>query len=104
MTLPYMRPDQQVVNELERAVQHLIDEVTAWRRRCQKAEAELQALKGEGGMVPGGDVVRVRGRALELEQENLDLRSRVDRAREMVVRLQQRLAFLDDRGPAEPTG
>lgn len=47
-------------------------------------------------MVPGDDVTRARGRLLDLERENLDLRSRVDRAREMVQRLQQRLDFLED--------
>lgn len=52
-------------------------------------------------MVPGDDVTRTRGRMLDLERENLDLRSRVDRAREMVQRLQQRLDFLEDAQPIE---
>jgi hypothetical protein len=52
-------------------------------------------------MVPGDDVTRPRGRMLALARENLDLRSRVDRAREMVQRLQQRLDFLEDAQPIE---
>ena len=81
---------------------HLTEELAAWRRRSQKAETELQGLKAHGGMVPGGDVTRVRGRVLDLERENLELRSRVDRAREMINQLQQRLAFLEDEQATEP--
>ena len=101
MTSPYVRPDHQAVADLERVLGHLTDELSAWRRRCQKAENELQALKTPGGMVPGDNVTRVRGRMLDLERENLDLRSRVDRAREMVQHLQQRLDFLEDPHPIE---
>lgn len=100
MTSPYVRPDQQALVELERLLGHLTDELSAWRRRCQKAETELQGLKVPGGMVPGDDVTRVRARVLDLERENLDLRARVDRAREMVIHLQQRLDFLDEAHPA----
>ncbi|MGH7593192.1 MAG: hypothetical protein ACRELE_05010 [Gemmatimonadales bacterium] len=82
---------------------HLTEELSAWRWRCQKAETELQGLKARGGMVPGGDVTRARGRMLDLERENLDLRGRVERAREMVHQLQQRLEFLEDEQPAGRT-
>ncbi|MGH7582801.1 MAG: hypothetical protein ACREL5_06205 [Gemmatimonadales bacterium] len=102
MTSPYTRADQQALGELERAVGHLVDELATWRRRCQKAEAELQALKSEGGMVPGDAALRARGRALELEAENLDLRARVERARDMVLDLQRRLIFVDEAGSPEP--
>jgi hypothetical protein len=101
LTSPYVRPDLPALHGLERVLGHLTEELTAWRRRCQKAETELQGLKAQGGMVPGDDVTRVRGRALDLERENLDLRSRVERACEMVNRLQQRLAFLEDEQPSE---
>ena len=101
MTSPYVRPDQIALAELERLLGHLTDELSAWRRRCQKAETALQALKETGGMVPGDDVARTRRRMLDLERENLDLRARVDRARELVQRLQQRLDFLEDVQPLE---
>jgi hypothetical protein len=96
LTSPYVRPDQAPVADLERLLGHLTEELAAWRRRCQKAETELQALKIPGGMVPGDDVARARGKMLDLERENHELRGRVDRAREMVVQLKQRLAFVDD--------
>jgi hypothetical protein len=101
LTSPYARPDYKALSELERVLGHLTDELSAWRRRCQKAETELQSLKVPGGMVPGDDVTRVRGRVLDLERENLDLRARVERAREMVQQLQQRLDFLEESQPIE---
>jgi hypothetical protein len=52
-------------------------------------------------MVPGDELVRSRVRLLDLERENIDLRGRVERAREMVTRLQQRLAFLERDGEME---
>lgn len=95
MTSPYVRPDAAAIADLERVLRHLTDELAAWRRRCLKAETELQNVKAQDGMVPGEKVHRVTGRLLDLERENLDLQARVERARDMVARLQQRLAFLE---------
>ncbi len=103
MTSPYVPPDRAALAELERVIQHLMDELVAWRRRCLKAEGALQGLSGQGGMVPGDDLVQAKDRLLEVERDNLDLRTRVERAREMVDQLQQRLLFLvDDREESEP--
>jgi len=95
LTSPYARPDLPVLAELEKVLSHLTEELGGWRRRCLKAEAELQAVKGQQGMVPGDELVRLRARLLDLERENLDLSTRVDRAREMVQRLQERIAFVE---------
>jgi hypothetical protein len=100
LTSPYVRPDLPALDELERLLGHLTEELGSWRRRCLKAEQELQAVKGQEGMVPGDDVVRLRARLLDLERENLNLTSRVDRARGMVTSLHQRLSFVE-REPAE---
>lgn len=100
MTSPYVRPDLAAVGELERLLRHLTDELALWRRRCLKAEGELSGLKATDGMVPGDDVVRMRAHLLDLERTNLDLRARVDRAREALLRMQQRLAFVE--GEFEP--
>jgi predicted nucleic acid-binding Zn-ribbon protein len=96
LTSPYAPPDRAALLELERLVHHLMDELTAWRRRCQKAEADLQGLKTRGGAVPGDEAAGLKSRLLEIERENLDLHTRVERAREMVEQLQQRLVFLVD--------
>lgn len=101
MASPYERPDLAALTELDRVLKHLTEELAAWRRRCLKAETELQAVKGHEGMVPGDDVVRLRTRLLDLERANLDLQSRVDRARGMVEGLQLRLAFVEREVDAE---
>ncbi len=96
MTSPYAPPDRAALAELERMVDHLVEELAAWRRRCLKAEAALQGLTGQGGMVPGDDLLQARDRLLEVERDNLELRTRVDRAREMVTDLELRLQFVAD--------
>lgn len=95
MTSPYVRPDLAAIADLERVLRHLTDELGTWRRRSLKAEGELSGLKATDGMVPGDDVVRMRAHLLDLERENLDLRARVDRAREALLRMQQRLSFVE---------
>lgn len=101
MTSPYVRPDLPALDEVERLLGHLTEELAAWRRRCLKAESELQSVKGQEGMVPSDDLVRLRARLLDLERENLNLTTRVDRARGMVSALQQRLAFVERESAAE---
>lgn len=98
MTSPYARPDLLALDELERVLSHLGEELSGWRRRCLKAETELQSVKGKEGMVPGDELVRLRARLLDLERENLELGARLDRAREMVGQLQQRMAFVEQAG------
>ena len=101
MTSPYVRPDLPALDEVARLLGHLTEELAAWRRRCLKAESELQSVKGQEGMVPSDDLVRLRARLLDLERENLNLTTRVDRARGMVSALQQRLAFVERESAAE---
>lgn len=101
MTSPYARPDLAALAELERVVQHLTEELDRWRRRCLKAEQELHTVTGQQGMVPGNELVRQQAKLLDLERENLELRARVDRARQMLEQMQQRLAFVEREGATE---
>lgn len=96
MTSPYVRPDLAALTDLERMLRHVTEELAGWRRRCLKAEGELQGLKAQDGMVPGDELLRLRTRLLDLEREKLELERRVEKARDLVARLQQRLAFLED--------
>jgi hypothetical protein len=96
LTSPYVRPDLQAFGELERLLRHVTEELSSWRRRSLAAETELQGLKAHEGMVPGQEMLGYRARLLDLERENVELRSRVERAREMVTRLQERLVFLEE--------
>jgi predicted nucleic acid-binding Zn-ribbon protein len=96
LTSPYVPPDTQAFGELERLLRHVTEELSSWRRRCLAAESELQGLKGQEGMVPGQEMLGFRARVLDLERENVELHSRVERARELVTHLQDRLVFLEE--------
>jgi hypothetical protein len=91
----YERPDARALDELEGLVRHLLDELGGWRRRCLKAEADLQQLRDSGGG-RGAAPAAVRDRVVELERENQALRRRVDTARERVHALVGRLSFLEE--------
>jgi hypothetical protein len=91
----YERPDIKAVDEVETLVRHLLDELGAWRRRCLKAESELQQLQQASS--GGGPTPRAtRDRVVQLETENQALRHRVDAARERVQSLVGRLSFLEE--------
>ena len=95
MASSYERPDLAALAELEALLQHLGDEVAAWRRRTLKAESDLQEARSRGGVLAGPELVQARQRVIELESENLALRRRIDAARERLQALASRLAFLE---------
>jgi FtsZ-binding cell division protein ZapB len=78
-----------VVDQLETILRHVADELAAWHARALKAEAELKAG-------PVRHDAEARGRTPELEQENKQLRQRVEAARARVGELLGRLTFLED--------
>ena len=81
------RPEFRALAELEQVLQGLTDELAAWRRRAQRAEAAL----GEDH-----DVLAQRERAVALEAENRELKERLAAARQRVEELLKRLRFLDE--------
>lgn len=82
--------------ELERVALLLEEELAAWRRRCLKAEAELEDARNRVPAVTVGDLALVRQRVTELESENGTLRARIATAREQVEQLRTRLRFVGD--------
>lgn len=98
MTEPYQRPDQAALEDLERMLGHVADEIAAWRRRCLRAESDLQELKARGGVLAGPELTQARERVAALETENAGLRQRVEQAKERVMALANRLAFLEQGG------
>jgi predicted nucleic acid-binding Zn-ribbon protein len=90
----YERPDAKALAELEQLFRHLGAEVAQWRRRSLKAEAELAQVKARG-VYEGPELTGVRDRVVELENDNRQLRERIDAARERVRTLNARLAFLE---------
>jgi chromosome segregation ATPase len=87
--------------ELERVAGLLEEELANWRRRCLKAEAEVEDARGRVPQVTAGDMALMRQRVNELETENASLRSRIASAREQVEQLRTRLRFVGD--PVEGT-
>jgi chromosome segregation ATPase len=97
-TYTYERPDLPAVNELEKTLHHVAEELASWRRRTLKAEGELQEAKASGG-VPAGPALReARQRVIDLETENQALRQRIEGAKERLRVLSSRLAFLEHHG------
>jgi hypothetical protein len=91
------RADGQVLDQLETILRHVAEELTGWRTRALKAEAELKESGARGG---GGGAAKpdleARGRVSDLEQENKALRQRVEAARLRVHDLLSRLTFLEE--------
>ena len=94
MTQGYERPDVPALNELGDLLQHLGEELAAWRRRSLKAEAELGEARARGGVLAGPEMLQSRQRVLELEVESQALRERIDAARDRLALLASRLRFL----------
>lgn len=99
MASPYERPDLAAFQKLEPLARKLAEELTAWRARAQRAEAELGEHKGKGGLA-GPELIEFRQRIVDLEKENQDLRRRITAAREQLDALRSRLAFLEERREA----
>ncbi len=95
MTQGYERPDAAALTELADLLQHVGEELAAWRRRSLKAEAELAEARSKGGVVAGPELIKTRQRLLELEVENQALRERVEAARSRLVVLASRVGFLE---------
>jgi hypothetical protein len=87
-----------VLDQLETILRHVAEELTGWRTRALKAEAELKESGARGGS--GGGAAKpdleTRGRLSDLEQENKTLRQRVEAARLRVHDLLSRLTFLEE--------
>jgi predicted nucleic acid-binding Zn-ribbon protein len=81
------RPEFRALEELQEVLRGVGDELAAWRRRAQRAEAML----GEGH-----DAVMSRERMVELEAENRETQERLAVARARVEELMKRLQFLED--------
>lgn len=95
MTSPYERPDRAALAALGPLVEALGEELTAWRNRALRAEADLQERLKDGPVSAAGpaDSAQVAG----LAAEAAELRRRLERAREHADLLRTRLRFLEER-------
>jgi hypothetical protein len=96
----YERPERRALAEVETLARHAIEELTVWRRRCLRAESELQEARAAAPGGKGPSPAQNRARLAELEQENVVLQQRLSAVRERVAALSSRLAFLE-RGMTE---
>lgn len=88
------RPDLAALRELEGLIRLLGDEMAGWRRRAQQAEARARELErvAQLPLEPGPAIVDERVAALE--QENEELRRRLDAARARTLQVIERMRFL----------
>jgi DNA repair exonuclease SbcCD ATPase subunit len=84
------QPDVLAFEELQQLIRALGDEMAAWRRRAHEAEARLKELTPP----PGAAAPIMPGRVRELEQENDELRQRLEAARQRTKQLVDRMRFL----------
>jgi hypothetical protein len=92
----YERPDGTALADLTDLLQHVGEELSAWRRRSLKAEAELAEAKSKGGVLSGPELIQARQRAIELDVEGQVLQERITAARDRLQLLATRLAFLEN--------
>lgn len=90
-------PDRTLA-ELERVARLLEDELASWRRRCLKAETEIEEARNRVPAVTTGDLALLRQRVTEVEAENGRLQERIAHAREQLEQLRTRLRFVGDPG------
>ncbi len=90
--------DRQGLPALEAAVTRTIDELRT--ARAQATEAALRSVQLEallGSFEAGSESPsRMKERLILLEEENRDLRARLEQGRETVERLLARFRFLED--------
>src|SRR5262245_10447128 len=95
-------PELRAYRELEMLVRHLGEELAMFRRRAIAAEAQLKesgssatagSAKGSGHD-HGKSKQSSGGHAADLEKENRELRTRVERAEDRLRQMMDRIRFL----------
>ncbi len=99
------RADARALDQLETILRHVADELESWHGRALKNEAELrdQLVQPRAGSGTRPDP-ELRNRMADLEQENKQLRLRVEAARQRVGELLGRLTFLEDQAREQNGG
>ena len=90
-----VRPATAAFEELERAVRHLGEELSFFRRRALEAERRLKELATpQPEVAPRPDAQELTARVARLEAENADLRARLAEAAERTRGTIDRMRFL----------
>jgi hypothetical protein len=96
------RADSRALDHLEAVIRLVADELATWHARALKTEAELK--EHPPLRAPQRPEVEPKGRSTDLEQENKQLRTRVEAARTHVGELLSRLTFLEDQAREQGNG
>jgi len=83
--------DNHAVKELDTLVRHLADELAAFRRRALTAESRLKEVESHEG---GAMALDLSARVNQLEEENEQLRTRLDDAAARTRQMLDRVRFL----------
>jgi predicted nucleic acid-binding Zn-ribbon protein len=98
------RPEDAALQELEAVLRAVGEEMIALRRRAQVAEARVRELERGGQLaLDAMSAGPANERVSDLERENVELKGRLDSARERAAQLADRLRFLRQQY-AEPQG
>jgi hypothetical protein len=91
-------PERQGFTALDHAVARALDELKRARQRAAEAEWRSRELSDLLHSFESGEetAMGMKERLLRLEDENQDLRSRIERGRETVERLLARVQFLEN--------
>ncbi|MEX2467518.1 MAG: hypothetical protein WD995_11455 [Gemmatimonadota bacterium] len=92
------RPELAALNALEQAVTAALERLENVSRRASEAEAKATELQRVLDRFTGdsGEARRLVGQFGALEEENVDLRRRVDEGRQGIERLLAQIRFLED--------
>lgn len=83
--------DNHAIHELDTLVRHLADELAAFRRRALTAESRLKEVESHEG---GAMALDLSARVSQLEEENEQLRTRLDDAAARTRQMLDRVRFL----------
>jgi hypothetical protein len=89
------RPDLGAYRELETVVRSLVEELAGFRKRALAAEAKLKGFESATG-----SSAKTGARLAQLEEENAQLRTQVEKARSSTKGMLDKVRFLRQQAQA----
>jgi hypothetical protein len=89
------RPDVAAYRQLETVIGRLVEELAGFRRRALAAEAKVKGYE-----TAGGSGAKSGARLAKLEEENVRLRAKVERAQSSSESMLDRVRFLRQQAQA----
>src|ERR1044072_4187011 len=89
------RPDAAAFRELQSVMRNLVDELAGFRKRALAAEAKLKGFESASG-----PTAKAGARLARLEEEDVCLRSQVEKARSTTKGMLDKVRFLRQQAQA----